>query len=206
MKINRADEIEMIKRRKEYIKAHLHNGPMTCKHFKGNFYEIIDIVTHTETREELVIYKSKYVEPFNIWARPIDMFLSYLEEKYEEEYSDALYRMTLFDELHPAYWQIDYANNLKSVMEMKDTEVFAKSVRGEVFKIWSIIMSATPSLAVVSNVLDILNLKDRNRKLIPIAELFTPNFQIISKEELTFEQLVQSSQLSKQIYGVNGRF
>jgi len=42
------------------------------RHFKGDIMEIIAIAKHTETQEELVIYKHGE----NIWARPVSMFLS----------------------------------------------------------------------------------------------------------------------------------
>ena len=42
------------------------------RHFKGNIIEIIALAKHSETLEELVIYKHGE----NIWARPVSMFLS----------------------------------------------------------------------------------------------------------------------------------
>ena len=42
------------------------------KHYKGNIYEIITFTKHTETMEDLVIYKS--VSDGKIWARPLVMF------------------------------------------------------------------------------------------------------------------------------------
>ncbi len=46
------------------------------KHYKGNTYDLIGVVRHTETKEELVIYKSEMHNEDNvIWARPLRMFL-----------------------------------------------------------------------------------------------------------------------------------
>ncbi len=43
------------------------------RHYKGDFYEVIEFAQHTETSEELVIYKS--IKSGRIWARPKIMFL-----------------------------------------------------------------------------------------------------------------------------------
>jgi hypothetical protein len=43
------------------------------KHYKGNIYEIIGLAKHSETMEELVIYRSMGANQ-KIWARPKDMF------------------------------------------------------------------------------------------------------------------------------------
>lgn len=57
-------------------------GERYC-HYKGNEYEIIAIAHHSETLEELVIYKALYESedfPYGtIWARPLAMFLEEVE-------------------------------------------------------------------------------------------------------------------------------
>ena len=49
------------------------------QHYKGKFYEIIGVARHSESLEELVIYKALYdSEEFGdnaLWARPKKMFL-----------------------------------------------------------------------------------------------------------------------------------
>lgn len=58
-------------------------------HFKGanKVYEVIGKARHTETNEELVIYKALYtdenVKEGDIFARPIDMFLEKVPENKE---------------------------------------------------------------------------------------------------------------------------
>lgn len=49
------------------------------QHYKGNFYEVIGIARHSETLEELVVYRALYEsKEFGrnaIWVRPKKMFL-----------------------------------------------------------------------------------------------------------------------------------
>lgn len=44
------------------------------KHYKGKSYEVIGIARHSETLEDLVIYKALY-DQYDLWARPLKMFL-----------------------------------------------------------------------------------------------------------------------------------
>jgi len=56
------------------------------EHYKGKEYEVIGLARHSETLEELVVYRALYnSEKFgnhSLWVRPKDMFLEkvYLEE------------------------------------------------------------------------------------------------------------------------------
>lgn len=43
------------------------------RHFKGNEYELIDIATHSETLEKMVVYKALYGDG-GLWVRPISMW------------------------------------------------------------------------------------------------------------------------------------
>ena len=43
--------------------------PGKYRHFKGNYYEVIGIAHHTETMEEMVVYRALYGE-HGLWVRP----------------------------------------------------------------------------------------------------------------------------------------
>jgi hypothetical protein len=48
------------------------------RHYKGKKYEVIGIAKHSETLEELVVYRALYGEG-QIWVRPLKMFLEEVE-------------------------------------------------------------------------------------------------------------------------------
>lgn len=48
------------------------------RHYKGDKYIVLDVATHSETGEELVIYRALYGEN-KLYARPKKMFLSEIE-------------------------------------------------------------------------------------------------------------------------------
>ena len=53
-------------------------SPGKYRHFKGQQYEVIDIVKHSETQEEMVLYKALYGE-YGLWVRPLPMFAEIIE-------------------------------------------------------------------------------------------------------------------------------
>ena len=49
------------------------------QHYKGNFYDVIGVAHHSETLEELVVYRALYNHEIygdnSLWVRPKAMFL-----------------------------------------------------------------------------------------------------------------------------------
>lgn len=43
------------------------------RHYKGKHYEVIGLARHSETGEELVVYRALYGER-GLWVRPLSMF------------------------------------------------------------------------------------------------------------------------------------
>ena len=43
------------------------------RHFKGNEYEVIGIAKHSETMEDMVVYRALY-EDGGMWVRPASMW------------------------------------------------------------------------------------------------------------------------------------
>jgi hypothetical protein len=47
----------------------------TYQHYKGKLYTLIDVVRHSETLEEMVLYETQYENDLGrIWVRPLKMF------------------------------------------------------------------------------------------------------------------------------------
>lgn len=47
-------------------------------HYKGNHYEVLGVAIHSETEEELVVYRALY-ENYTLTVRPKKMFLEEVE-------------------------------------------------------------------------------------------------------------------------------
>ena len=48
------------------------------RHFKGNEYEVIGTAKHSETLEEMVVYKALYGDS-GLWVRPASMWNEIIE-------------------------------------------------------------------------------------------------------------------------------
>ena len=65
------------------------------RHFKGDYYIVVDVAQHSETDEQLVIYRTLY-DDGKLYARPYEMFMSKVDrEKYPEVEQE--YRFQLQD-------------------------------------------------------------------------------------------------------------
>ena len=62
------------------------------RHFKGNEYEVIGIARHSETLEEMVVYRALYGDA-GIWVRPVEMWNETVERD-----GKAFQRFTYIDE------------------------------------------------------------------------------------------------------------
>lgn len=47
--------------------------PGRYRHFKGKEYEVLGVARHSETEEELVVYRALYGD-FVLWVRPVSMW------------------------------------------------------------------------------------------------------------------------------------
>lgn len=52
--------------------------PGRYRHFKGREYEVLGIARHSETEEELVVYRALYGD-FGLWVRPVSMWYETVE-------------------------------------------------------------------------------------------------------------------------------
>lgn len=52
--------------------------PGRYRHYKGKEYTVIGIARHSETEEELVVYRKEY-DDHGLWVRPKLMFLENVE-------------------------------------------------------------------------------------------------------------------------------
>ena len=104
LKNNAANAAEMAGKMREIPKKH-----EIYRHFKGSLYEIVTIAHHTETMEELVIYRNTE-DKNEVYARPLKMFMEPVDK---EKYPDVSveYRFEKVDIKKPD----EYSKTLDSV-------------------------------------------------------------------------------------------
>ncbi len=52
--------------------------PGRYRHFKGNDYELLYLAKHSETQEDMVVYRALYGE-HGVWVRPASMWSEVVE-------------------------------------------------------------------------------------------------------------------------------
>lgn len=57
-----------------------HLRPGRYRHFKGNEYELLYVARHSETLEEMVVYRALYGEN-GVWVRPAAMWCESVERE-----------------------------------------------------------------------------------------------------------------------------
>lgn len=74
------------------------------RHFKGNYYFILDIAYDSETQERIVVYKPLYKREDNhyLWVRPEKMFLSEIPER-PDNITGQKHRFELIEDLGKDY-------------------------------------------------------------------------------------------------------
>ena len=61
------------------------------RHYKGNLYEVLEIAKHSETEEELVVYRALYGD-YGVWVRPLGMFTETINgvPRFANEYGECM--------------------------------------------------------------------------------------------------------------------
>lgn len=52
--------------------------PGRYRHYKGKDYQVLDVATHSETGEAMVVYRCLYGD-YSLWVRPLSMFTESVE-------------------------------------------------------------------------------------------------------------------------------
>ena len=48
--------------------------PGRYRHYKGKDYEVVGTATHSETEQQMVVYRTLYGN-YDLWVRPLDNFV-----------------------------------------------------------------------------------------------------------------------------------
>ncbi len=53
--------------------------PGRYRHYKGQFYVVVGVARHSETEEEMVVYRQDYGDR-SLWVRPASMFAETIQK------------------------------------------------------------------------------------------------------------------------------
>ena len=98
------------------------------QHFKGAYYKVIEVAKHSETEEELVVYRALYGDK-ELWLRPLSMFCETIEHegvekprfRYLESQTEVL-EMTVLD--------VKSGQATEFELAFSEAEIFLKSTQG----------------------------------------------------------------------------
>lgn len=72
--------------------------PGRYQHYKGPYYQVLGVARHSETEEELVVYRALYGAG-GLWVRPLTMFLDTVSVHGQQQ---PRFRLVAEDPLPPA--------------------------------------------------------------------------------------------------------
>lgn len=98
--------------------------PGYYKHFKGNIYRVLHIAKHSETLEEMVVYKAMYGKG-EVWTRPKSMFM---DEGRFEHVEDAVALSLIPLALNPKYNFPDI-HYVPEMVDLMDKPVMSSPVK-----------------------------------------------------------------------------
>lgn len=97
------------------------------QHFKGDFYKVIAIATHSETGEEMVVYQEMYGEHKN-YVRPLSMFISKVDhDKYPEASQEYRFELMKEEELTKTPEEIEKEQSIIEplLLDFLDSDTYA---------------------------------------------------------------------------------